>query len=220
MRIGVMGTGMVGKAIATRLVELGHDVRMGSRSASNEAAEAWAAEHGERATNGDFADTAAFGELVFNCTSGQGTLAALEQAGADNLAGKVLVDVANPLDWSTGELRLTVCNTDSLGEQVQRALPRTRVVKALNTMNCSVMVEPGLVAGDDHLVLMCGDDATAKADVAALLGEFGWTTDRIVDLGGITAARGQEMFLPLWVELMRARGSATFNLAIRGAGPA
>jgi predicted dinucleotide-binding enzyme len=151
---------------------------------------------------------------VFNCTAGTGTLAALEQAGAANLAGKVLVDVANPLDFSTGELRLAVCNEDSLGEQVQRAHPDAKVVKALNTMNCEVMVDPTRVSGD-HLAYVCGEDADAKEQVRSLLGEFGWPGERVLDLGGIRAARGVEMFLPFWLELMRAQGTANFNLAIQ-----
>jgi predicted dinucleotide-binding enzyme len=214
MRIAVLGTGMVGQTIGSKLVELGHEVRMGSRTAGGEKAAAWVAAAGERASEGTFEDAAAFGELVFNCTAGTGTLAALEQAGAANLAGKVLVDVANPLDFSTGELRLAVCNEDSLGEQVQRAHPDAKVVKALNTMNCEVMVDPTRVSGD-HLAYVCGEDADAKEQVRSLLGEFGWPGERVLDLGGIRAARGVEMFLPFWLELMRAQGTANFNLAIQ-----
>lgn len=213
MRIAVLGTGMVGRAIGSRLVELGHEVRMGSRRAGGDAATAWAADAGTSASEGTFEDAAAFGELVFNCTSGLGTLAALEQAGAQHLDGKVLVDVANPLDFSTGELRLAVCNGDSLGEQVQRAVPGARVVKALNTMNCEIMVDPASVPGE-HVVLMCGDHDDAKQVVRELLGAFGWPDPRIVDLGALRAARGQEMYLPLWLDLMRAQGTAAFNIAL------
>jgi predicted dinucleotide-binding enzyme len=213
VRIAVLGTGMVGQTIGSRLVELGHEVRMGSRAAGGEKATAWVGEAGDGASEGTFEDAAAFGELVFNCTSGLGSLEALEQAGDAQLEGKVLVDVANPLDWSTGELRLSVCNGDSLGEQVQRAHPGAKVVKALNTMNCLVMVDPSLVAGD-HVALICGDDDAAKAQVRDLLGEFGWPSERVLDLGGIASARGQEMWLPLWVQLMRAQDTANFNIAI------
>ena len=213
MRIAVLGTGMVGTTIGSRLVELGHEVCMGSRSAGGEKATAWAADVGAGASEGTFEDAAAFGELVFNCTSGLGTLAALEQAGSANLDGKVLVDVSNPLDFSTGELRLAVCNTDSLGEQVQRAVPGARVVKALNTMNCSIMVQPASVPGD-HVALLCGDHDDAKQVVRGLLGEFGWPDARVIDLGGLRAARGQEMYLPLWLELMRAQDTAAFNIAL------
>lgn len=216
MRYGVLGTGMVGHAIAGKLVAIGHEVMMGSRSSGNEKAVGWAAEAGGRASEGSFADAAAFGERVFNCTSGSGTLEALGVAGAENLSGKVLIDVANPLDFSQGmPPSLFVCNTGSLGEQVQRALPDTRVVKSLNTMNCEVMVDPGIVAGD-HVAFVCGDDEDAKRAVADLLGEFGWPAERVLDLGDISAARGTEMFLPLWLRIMGSRGNARFNIAVLG----
>ncbi len=212
MRVGVLGTGMVGITIATKLVRLGHEVMLGSRTPDNEKAVAWAEEVG--ATNGTFADAAAFGELVFNCTAGVGALDALEAAGADNLAGKTLVDVSNPLDFSQGmPPTLTVCNTDSLGEQIQRAYPDTNVVKSLNTMNCLVMVDPSLVPGE-HDVFVCGDDAGAKAEVTELLGSFGWPAGAILDLGDISAARGTEMFLPLWLRTFGALGSGTFNFHV------
>jgi hypothetical protein len=214
MRIGVLGTGMVGSTIGTKLVGLGHEVMMGSREAGGEKAKAWVEEAGPGASEGTFADAAAFGELVFNCTAGIHSLAALQAAGPTNLAGKVLVDVANPLDFSQGfPPSLAVSNTDSIGEQLQRALPETRVVKALNTMNCSVMVDPGAVSGD-HAAFLCGEHAAAKAQVAALIGTFGWPPERILDLGGIRSARGMEMYLPLWLELMGALGTGTFNIGV------
>ena len=187
---------------------------MGSRSAGGEKATAWVAEAGERASEGTFEDAAAFGELLINCTAGTASLAALEQAGSPNIEGKVLIDVANPLDFSTGELRLSVCNDDSLAEQIQRAHPGAKVVKALNTMNCQVMVDPTLVSGD-HVAYLCGEDEGAKEQVRSLLGEFGWPADRVLDLGGIRAARGLEMYLPFWLENMRAQGTANFNVAIQ-----
>ncbi|MGC8785631.1 MAG: NADPH-dependent F420 reductase, partial [Armatimonadota bacterium] len=148
MNIGILGTGMVGQAIGAKLVELGHEVRMGSRTADNEKAAQWVAAHGPRASQGTFADAAKFGELLFNCTAGVASLQALEMAGAANLKGKILVDVANPLDFSRGmPPSLAVCNTDSLGEQIQLAFPEARVVKTLNTVNCNVMVNPALVRG-------------------------------------------------------------------------
>ena len=193
MRIGMLGSGRVGHTLATKFIELGHDVRMGSREATNEKARGWAESAGDRASHGSFADAASFGELVFNCTAGAASLEALEQAGEAALAGKVLVDVANPLDFSLGMPPiLTVCNTDSLGEQIQRRFPDTRVVKALNTMNHEVMVDPGLVPGE-HDLFVCGDDAGAKETVSELLESFGWSPERIVDLGGIDASRGREM---------------------------
>jgi predicted dinucleotide-binding enzyme len=214
MRIGVLGTGAVGRAIATKLVELGHEVHMGSRTAHNEAAAAWAAENGKRANAGTFADAAEFGELIFNCTSGAGSLDALTAAGPANLAGKILVDVANALDLSHGmPPSLFVCNTDSLGEQIQAAFPDARVVKALNTINADVMVEPPRVPGE-HIVFVCGNDSQAKVEVTRLLGEFGWPGDRVIDLGDITSARGTEMYLALWLRLYGVVGAPDFNITL------
>ena len=214
MRIGVLGTGAVGQTIATKLVELGHDVRIGSRDAANEKAQAWVARAGERASAGTFADAADFGELVFNCTAGAASLAALEQAGEDALRGKTLVDVSNPLDFSSGmPPSLTVCNTDSLSEQIQRRFPETHVVKALNTVNARVMVDPSLVPGE-HDVFVCGDDEAAKSEVVALLEGFGWPRKRIVNLGGIDAARAVEMYLPLWLRLLGAFGTPQVNIHV------
>jgi len=214
MRIGVLGTGVVGQTLATKLVELGHDVVMGSRDASNDKAAEWVASVGGAGRVGTFAEAAQHAEIVVNATSGQASLAALELAGADNLAGKVLVDVANPLDFSEGmPPSLTVANTDSLGEQIQRAFPTARVVKALNTVNTSVMVRPGDLASPTNL-FVAGNDAEATAIVTGLLGSFGWAADRIVDLGDITAARGMEAYLLLWVRMMQAIGTATFNVSI------
>jgi 8-hydroxy-5-deazaflavin:NADPH oxidoreductase len=214
MRIGVLGTGMVGQTVGRRLVGLGHEVRMGSRSAGNDKAVAWAAEVGEGASQGSFADAAGFGELVINATAGAASLAALEAAGAANLAGKVLVDLANPLDGSQGMPPiLSVCNTDSLGEQIQRAFPEARVVKTLNTMNCTVMVDPGVLPGS-HTVFVCGDDEEAKAEVRALLAEFGWPAEDMLDLGGISSARGVEMYLPLWIRLWTATGTGQLNIKV------
>ena len=214
MRIGVLGTGMVGPAIATKLVSLGHDVRMGSREAGNEKAVAWAAEAGEGASEGNFADAASHGELVVNCTAGVASLEALGAAGEDNLAGKVLIDIANPLDFSHGmPPTLAFCNDDSLGERIQAAFPAARVVKALNTMNCQVMVEPTRVPGD-HAVFISGDDEDAKREVVGLLGSFGWPRERIVDLGGISAARGTEMYLPLWLSLYGQLKTGDFNIGV------
>jgi len=214
MRVGVLGTGMVGKAIGGKLVELGHEVRMGSRSAGGEAATDWVGEMGEGASEGTFADAAGFGELVFNCTPGMHAAEALEAAGAENLAGKVVVDVSNSLDFSAGRPpTLAICNTTSVGEELQKAFPDALIVKSLNTMNAGVMVDPAAVPGD-HVVFVCGDDEAAKDEVRALLGEFGWPAERIVDVGGIIGARGTEMWLPLWLELMGALGTAQFNIAL------
>lgn len=215
MRIGVLGTGRVGQTLASALLRAGHEVRMGSRTAGNAAAVAWAGEVGGPATEGTFADAAGFGEIVLNATSGAASLQALEAAGAEQLAGKVLIDVANALDTSRGmPPTLTVCNDDSLAEQIQRAFPDVRVVKTLNTVTAAVMVEPSLVPGS-HTIFMSGDDAAAKQEVAGILQEFGWPEDAILDLGGIETARGPEMYLAMWIRLWGATGSPILNVEVR-----
>jgi 8-hydroxy-5-deazaflavin:NADPH oxidoreductase len=214
MRIAVLGTGMVGHALADRLVELGHDVTMGSRTAGNEKAAAWAAAAGPRAAAGTFAEAAAAGEMVLNCTGGGVAVDVLRAAGAQNLAGKVVIDVSNPLDFSAGGLpMLSVCNTDSVGEQLQREFPEARIVKALNTVNRAVMTDPGRLSGP-HSLFICGNDPAAKAQVAELLGSFGWPAESILDLGDITNARGQEMYVMLWVRLVGVVGGPEFNVAL------
>jgi len=212
MRIGILGTGIVGQTIGSKLIQLGHDVMLGSRSATNEKAAKWVADTGARARQGTFADAASFGEMIFNCTSGQVSLDALRAAGGANLDGKIIVDVANPLDFSKGfPPTLTVCNTDSVAEQIQSAFPNSKVVKTLNTMTAAVMVNPSLVSGE-HDVFVSGNDADAKARVSDLLRSFGWRT--IIDLGDVTSARGAEMILPLWLRLMGVFKSPVMNFHI------
>jgi predicted dinucleotide-binding enzyme len=213
MKIGVLGTGMVGNALATKFAGIGHEVKMGARDAKSDKAAAWAASAGAKASPGTFADAAAFGEVVLNCTSGAGSLDALKAAGAANLRGKVLVDVANPLDFSRGmpPSLFTVAN-DSLGERIQAAFPDARVVKALNTVNASVMVDPKRVPGVSDL-FVCGNDAAAKAEVTRILKEwFGWPV--VVDLGDITAARATEAYLLLWLRLSGAFQTADLNVHV------
>lgn len=214
MKIGVFGTGVVGKTIASKLAGLGHEVKMGSRSASNENAAQWVASAGGKASQGTFAEAAAFGEILFNCTKGDATLNVLELAGANNMNGKILVDISNPLDFSRGmPPTLFICNDDSLGETVQRTYPDVHVVKTLNTMNCGLMVDPSLVKGD-HTVFLSGNDAGAKAEVKKLLASFGWTEKNMIDLGDISTARGTEQLLPVWIRLWGALGSPNFNFHI------
>lgn len=215
MRIGVLGTGTVGQTLGSALLSHGHEVRIGSRSAGNERAVAWAEAIGGPASEGTFADAAGFGELVINATAGAASLDALALAGADQLAGKLLLDVANPLDYSRGmPPTLTVCNGDSLGEQIQAAFPDVRVVKTLNTVTAAVMVEPGRVPGT-HTIFVAGNDGEAKAQAAELLAQFGWPAASILDIGDITAARGMEMYLPLWLRLYGACGTAVLNVEVR-----
>jgi 8-hydroxy-5-deazaflavin:NADPH oxidoreductase len=214
MDIGVLGTGIVGRTIGTRLVGLGHHVVMGSRTPDNADAAEWVAEAGTGASQGTFADAGDAGEVIFNCTAGVGSLDALSSIGAERLAGKLLVDISVPLDHSGGfPPSLFVCNTDSLGEQIQRTFPDALVVKTLNTMNCAVMVDPASVPGD-HSVFVSGNDGGAKARVRELLGSFGWAEDQIIDLGDITTSRGTEMYLPLWIRLYGALGTGSFNIKV------
>jgi hypothetical protein len=214
MKIGVLGTGVVGRTIGTRLVGLGHQVVMGSRTTDNADAAEWVAEVGTGASHGAFADAGAVADMFFNCTLGTASIDALGAVGADRLGGKIVVDVSNPLDFSNGmPPSLWVCNTDSLGEQIQRAFPGALVVKTLNTMNCEVMVDPSRVPGD-HDVFVSGNDDGAKAQVKQLLASFGWSDDRIIDLGDITTSRGPEMYLPLWLELYGALGTGTLNIKV------
>ncbi len=204
---------MVGQTIAARLVQLGHEVCMGARSSDNEKAGGFAKQHGPKGTSGTFSDAAKFGELLLNCTSGGGSLEALTAAGADNLAGKVLIDIANPLDFSKGmPPSLLTPSTDSLAEQLQRAFPKTHVVKALNTVNAKLMVEPQSLASGNHDTFIAGNDAAAKGRVKELLQSFGWK--HIVDVGDLTGARGLEMYLPLWVRLYGTFQTASFNLKL------
>ena len=213
MKLGIFGTGIVGTTIGTKLVQIGHEVKMGSRTADNTKAAEWVKANGGKASQGTFSDTAIYGGMLFNCTSGMKSLDALKLAGEKNMDGKILVDVANPLDFSKGmPPSLSVCNTDSLGEQIQRAFPNTKVVKSLNTINCKLMVEPSLVHGD-HDIFVAGNDKAAKERVTQILKEwFGWKT--VIDLGDITAARGLEMLLPLWVRLMGNYQSPNFNFKV------
>lgn len=210
MDIAVLGTGNVGRTLTHALRDLDHTVVVGSRTGDNSAALEWTAAVG--ASLATFADAAAASELIINATAGVASLAALGSIAPDALAGKVIIDLANSLDFSQGfPPTLAVCNDDSLGEQIQREFPEALVVKALNTMNCELMVSPASVPGD-HVVFIAGNDDSAKVTTTALLGEFGWATDNVIDLGDISAARGTEMYLPLWLRLMQSVGHANFNI--------
>jgi predicted dinucleotide-binding enzyme len=223
MKISVLGTGMVGQALAGRLAALGHDVVVGTRDPAATLARtepsgalpfsAWQAQH-PSVRLVTLAEAGEHGEVLVNATSGGASLAALDAVGAESLAGKVVLDVANPLDFSNGfPPSLSVVNTDSLAEQLQRAHPEARVVKSLNTMSCQVMVDPKRLGADTD-VFVAGDDEDAKAVVTGLLQELGWPAASVLDLGGLSSARGTEMFLPLWLSLMQYLGTGDFNVKI------
>jgi predicted dinucleotide-binding enzyme len=224
MKIAVLGTGMVGQALAGRLAELGHEVTVGTRDAAatlartepdgmgNPPYSAWAATHPE-VRLATFAGAAADADLLVNATSGTMSMAALEAAGRDNLAGKILVDVANPLDFANGfPPSLFVKDTDSLGEQIQAAFPELKVVKALNTMAAPLMVNPRELADGDHSTFVSGNDPDAKKTVTGLLESFGHTD--VIDLGDLSTARGSEMILPIWLRLMTSLNTPMFQFKV------
>jgi 8-hydroxy-5-deazaflavin:NADPH oxidoreductase len=227
MRIGVLGTGMVGRALSGKLAELGHDTRMGTRDvasalAGTEAARdgsgtlaQWAERH-PQVQLVTFQEAAVYGEIIVNATAGAASLEALRMAGEENLHGKVLIDVSNPLDFSRGmPPTLAMCNTTSLAEEIQGAFPEARVVKSLNTVSAAVMTAPEALAGGGHTMFVAGNDQEAKVLVekAILRDGFGWKD--VKDLGDIRAARGMEMYLPLWLSLMMAGGAGPmFNIAV------
>ena len=212
MKYAVLGTGQVGQELATKLTALGNEVCMGSRSQEGKEAKAWLERVGKKNKIGNFAEAARFGEVILNCTQGAHSLEALRLVDRKDLNGKILIDVANPLDSSRGMPPiLSICNADSLGESIQREFPDARVVKALNTVNCRVMTDPKRVPGD-HDLFICGNDDAAKKTVTALLREFGWKS--IVDLGDITNARATEQLMPIWIRLWGKLGTADFNFKI------
>jgi predicted dinucleotide-binding enzyme len=210
MKIGILGTGMVGETLGTKFVQIGHQVKMGSRTANNQNAAKWVKTAGANASQGTFADAAAFGEMIFVCLKGEITLDVVRSV-AGSLAGKTVVDVSNPLDFSKGmPPSLSICNTNSLGEEVQKAVPAAKVVKTLNIVNCGVMIDPA--KGGHPTMLLCGNDAAAKGKITALLQSLGWKD--VIDLGDITKSRGTEMLLPLWLNLMGFFGHPNFGFKI------
>jgi 8-hydroxy-5-deazaflavin:NADPH oxidoreductase len=225
MKIGVLGTGIVGQTIGAKLAQLGHGVMVGTRDVGKTMARsdpdpygqppfsAWAKQN-PGVKVGGYAEAASYGEAVINATNGMGSLDALRQAGGSNLKGKILVDISNPLDFSKGMPPfLSVCNTDSLGEQIQRAFPEAKVVKTLNTVTAGLMVNPRQIADGEHHIFLSGNDPAAKAQVASWLADwFGWK--HILDLGDITTSRGAEMYLPLWLRLWGALGTGMLNIQV------
>jgi 8-hydroxy-5-deazaflavin:NADPH oxidoreductase len=213
MQIGVLGSGVTAQTIGSKLVQLGHEVMLGSRDEANPASVAWSKEEaGQHALYGTFMNAAKFGEIVFNCTLGSASLDALQQAGDENLKGKILIDTSNPLDRATDMWTLTVSNTDSLGELIQRTFPETKVIKTLNTVNANVMVDPAKLLERTH-VFVSGNDIEAKATVVRILRDwFGWKD--IIDLGGIETSRSVEMYVLLWHSLRNAISSQRFNIKV------
>jgi predicted dinucleotide-binding enzyme len=228
MKIAVIGTGTVGQTIAAKILEIGHDVMVGTRNVSEKLAGTATDNYGNppfsewyKGNNklklGTFAEAAAFGEMVINATHGESSIQALILAEAKNLAGKVLIDIANPLDFSKGmppSLLPGLNNTNSLGEEIQRRFPEAKVVKTLNTMSGGLMVNPGLIGGGDHINYMCGNDTEAKNQVKKLLIEFGWHKENIMDIGDISGARATESLIHTWLRVMGVFQSGQFNFRI------
>lgn len=205
---------MVGTSLGNKLIQLGHNVMMGSRTPDNIKSVEWAAKNGTNASSGTFEDAAFYGEIIFVCTNGSATLEAVKLAGKDNFKGKIVIDVTNPLDFSKGmppSLIPELSNTNSLGEEVQKFLNHSKVVKSLNTVNCDIMVNPEKLT-EGTVIFLSGNDSEAKMLVIEILRAFGWKD--IIDLGDIKTARGTEMMIPFWVNLMGTLKTSQFNFKI------
>ncbi len=221
MKIGIIGSGIVAQTLGTKLVQLGHDVALGTRDPGKlddkkgfgGSLRDWLAKANGKAKVVSFRDAATHGELLINATHGQNSIDALTLAGDDALGSKVLIDVSNELDASKGMPPRVGASQDScLAERIQAAFPKLKVVKSLNTINCGVMVEPKALAGGDHSVFVSGNDAAAKAAVGELLKSFGWTD--ILDLGDVSSARGPEMYMAMWLRLWGATKTGTINIKV------
>jgi 8-hydroxy-5-deazaflavin:NADPH oxidoreductase len=214
--LGVLGTGAVGQAIATRAAEVGYDVTVGARSSDSDNLAPFSGR--ERITPGSFADAAAAAQLVVNATNGNVSLDALQAAGADNLQGKVILDLANELRFVDGSPVPQAAPDNSLVVRLQQAFPKSYLVKALNTMTNQVMVHPERVPGD-HVVFLAGDSDAAKEAVRQLLRAFGWREAQMLDLGGLDTAVATEMMMAIWLRVLGARGwdAPPFNWAINSA---
>jgi 8-hydroxy-5-deazaflavin:NADPH oxidoreductase len=225
MKTSILGTGMVGTTIAERLSALGHDVFLGTRNADETRSRTeknkftgvvfseWL-KNNPMVTLVNYGDLPGDSSIFINATHGSGSIEALKAVGKDKLRHKIILDIANPLDFSKGmPPSLFICNTDSLGERIQNEFPDSNVVKSLNTMNCQIMMNPSIVDGD-HDVFMSGNSSDAKKEIKSLLVSLGWKEANIIDLGDISTARGTEMLLPLWIRLMGALGTAQFNFHV------
>ena len=215
MKIAVLGTGAVGTTIAAKLIELGHQVMIGSRSNTNEKAIEFVNKFDSNASNGTFEDAASFGEIIFNCVKGEFAIEALTTA-KEGIRNKILIDISIPTNTkSAAPLTLIpeLCNTNSLGEEIQKNFPDTKVVKTLNTMWNTLMMIPSMLKEGDHTNFICGNDEEAKNEVKNLLKEIGWKEESILDLGDITAARGTEGITPLWLRIWGST-MGTFSIKV------
>ncbi len=226
--IGILGTGGVGQTYASKFISLGYGVMIGTRNVSEKLAGTAKDGYGNPPFSewhklnkdvklGSFKETAAFGEFILNATQGANSISALKLADEKDLNGKILIDVANPLDFKAGmppSLLPEYSNTNSLGEEIQKAFPSLKVVKALNTMWSGLMVNPSMLNGGDHNAFICGNDSSSKDMVKNILLSFGWKDKCIVDLGDISASRGTEMYVPLWLRIFNSTSNGAFNVKI------
>jgi predicted dinucleotide-binding enzyme len=228
MNIAVLGTGSVGQTLSAKLLELGHKVYMGTRNVAEAKSRNTKDGYGNpgigewiKSNSGvelvTFAEAIAFGQYIVNATQGGKSIAALRAGNPGDLDAKIIVDIANPLDFSKGMPPVLIpelCNTTSLGEEIQKSFPQSYVVKTLNTMWCGLMVNPAMIGGGDHNNFLCGNNPEAKIEVRKLLIQFGWKEENLVDLGDITAARGSELILPIWLRIMSVKHSGAFNFKV------
>jgi predicted dinucleotide-binding enzyme len=226
--IGILGTGGVGQTYASKFITLGYEVMLGTRNVSEKLASKSKDGYGNPPFNewyesnksvqlGTFNEAAKFGEILLNATQGGNSINALKLARTENLKGKILIDVSNPLDFSSGMppgLVPELSNKNSLGEEIQNTFPDLKVVKTLNTMWAGLMVNPGMINNGDHNAFISGNDNDAKVKVKEILISFGWSDKNIIDFGDITSARATEMFIPLWLRIFGVKKSGAFNIKI------
>ncbi len=228
MKAGIIGTGTVGRTIATKLTELNYEVMMGTRNVMDKLAATTKDNYGNPPFGewhnqnitvklGTFFEAASFGDIVFNATNGSSSVTALIMAGEKNLSRKVLVDISNPLDFSKGmppTLLPGLNNTSSLAEEIQKTFPEAKVVKTLNTMWCGLMVNPNMIGNGNHINFISGNDMAAKDVVKKLLKEFGWKEESIIDLGDISGSRATEAFVTLWIRVRGVLNTGAFNFGL------
>jgi 8-hydroxy-5-deazaflavin:NADPH oxidoreductase len=228
MKISIIGTGTVGQTVASKLIEQGYEIMLGTRNVKEKLTSNLRDAYGNPpfsewhnansgAKLGTFEEAGLFGEMLINATLGASSVAALKLTGKGNMAGKILIDISNPLDFSKGmppSLMPGFNNTHSLGEEIQKTFPDTKVVKTLNTMWSGLMVNPGLLAEGDHINFISGNDAGAKAEVKKILNQFGWKDENILDLGDITGARATESLMPIWLKVMSTIHTGKFNFRL------
>nr|AWI67042.1 dehydrogenase [Piromyces sp.] len=214
MKYGVLGTGGVAQTIAGKLIELGHEVMMGSRTATNENAVKWTKTHGDKAKCGTFADAAAFGERVFLTVQGIHSIEALKAAGVENLKNKILIDLTNPYIYKDGHITLdsNYSGETCLGIEVQKFLPDTKVVKTLNFIGAMMMTDPEKKLSEPVTSFYCGNDTEAKEAVKKILNDFGWSDT--FDMGDISMSRYTEMLGAFWVPVYGQLGSMQWGFKL------